>query len=123
MAGQFLDQALAEQKLKELGLRHVGGQFEVIEPAFAKFVDHVGLVVFEHDQIHGLTSENGCGKGKGKTKLLKAAFAVLHAGGFEAVQERQHLPLEPQQLRAGLAEPPVGVGQFADVGEVLHGRA
>jgi hypothetical protein len=49
VAGELVDQALAEKELKELGLRHVRGQFEIIEPSFAKFVDHVGLVVFERD--------------------------------------------------------------------------
>lgn len=56
MPRQFVDQPLVEQELKELGLCHVGGQFQVIEAAFAKFVDDIGLVVFEDDQIHSLTS-------------------------------------------------------------------
>jgi hypothetical protein len=60
--------------------------------------------------------------GRGRTKLLKAAFAFLHACRFEAVQERQQLLLEPQQLRACLAKAPIGVGQFADLAEFLRGR-
>ena len=53
---------------------------------------------------------------------MKAAFAFLHACRFEAVQEREQLLLEPQQLRACLAESPIGVGQFADLAEFLRGR-
>jgi len=64
VAGELVDQALVEEKRKELGLGHVRSRFEVLEPTFAKFIDHVGLVVFEHDQIHDMTSENGCGKGE-----------------------------------------------------------
>jgi hypothetical protein len=45
----------------------------------------------------------------------------LHACRFEAVQEREQLLLEPQQLRACLAETPIGVSQFADLGELLRG--
>jgi hypothetical protein len=46
----------------------------------------------------------------------------LHACRFEAVQEREQLFLEPPQLRACLAESPIGVGQFADLAELLRGR-
>ncbi len=53
---------------------------------------------------------------------MKAAFAFLHACRFEAVQEREQLLLEPPQLRACLAESPIGVGQFADLGKLLRGR-
>jgi len=63
------------------------------------------------------------GPGRGRTKLLKAALAFLHACRFEAVQEREQLLLEPQQLRACLAESPIGVGQFADLAEFLRGRS
>jgi len=62
------------------------------------------------------------GSGSGRTKLLKAAFAFLHACRFEAVQEREQLLLEPQQLRACLAKASIGVGQFADLAEFLRGR-
>jgi hypothetical protein len=51
--------------------------------------------------------------------LFKPLLAGLHAGGFQAVDERQQLPLEPQQLRAGLAEAAVLVRELADGGEVL----
>jgi hypothetical protein len=47
---------------------------------------------------------------------------LLHACGFDAVDERQHLTLEPEQLRACLAEPPVGVGELSHVGELLGWR-
>lgn len=53
---------------------------------------------------------------------MKPTFALLHACRFEAVQEREQLLLEPQQLRACLAEPPIGIRQFADLGEFLRGR-
>ena len=53
---------------------------------------------------------------------MKPAFAFLHACRFAAVQEREQLLLEPPQLRACLAEPPIGVSQFADLGELLRGR-
>jgi hypothetical protein len=62
MAGQFLDEPVPKQKLKELRLRHVGGELQIIEPAFAEFVDHIGLVVFEDDQIHDFISGSECGK-------------------------------------------------------------
>jgi len=62
------------------------------------------------------------GSGSGRTKLLKAAFAFLHACRFEAVQEREQLLLESQQLRTRLAESPIGVGQLADFIELLFGR-
>jgi hypothetical protein len=45
-------------------LRDVGRQFDVIEASFVKLTDHVRLVVFEHDQIHGITSGNGCEQGE-----------------------------------------------------------
>jgi hypothetical protein len=51
---------VAEQELEELGLGHVGGQLDIIEAAFAEFVDDMGFVVLENDQIHGVTSGNGC---------------------------------------------------------------
>lgn len=43
------------------------------------------------------------GAGRRSTQLLKPAFAFLHAGRFEAVQECEQLSLEPQQLGACLA--------------------
>ncbi len=55
--------------------------------------------------------------------MLKAAFAVLHAGGFDPVEQREQLSLPPQELRAGLAKTPVVVGQCADVRQVFRGRA
>ena len=54
---------------------------------------------------------------------MKAAFAFLHACRFEAVQEREQLLLEPHQLRACLAESPIGVGQFAELAEFVRGRS
>jgi len=53
--------------------------------------------------------------------LLKTVFALLHAGGFDLVQEREQLPLESEQLRAGLTETPVGFGELSDFGEVFGG--
>jgi hypothetical protein len=53
--------------------------------------------------------------------LLKPLLARLPAGGFQAVDERQQLPLEPQQLRAGLAEASVIVGESAHGGELFGG--
>jgi len=47
----------------------------------------------------------------------------LHACRFEAVQEREQLFLEPPQLRACLAESPIGVGQLANLAEFLRGRS
>jgi hypothetical protein len=61
------------------------------------------------------------GAGGGGSEFLKLAFALLDACGFQAVDEHQYLTLEPEQLRAGLAEPPVVVGEFAQGGE-LSGR-
>ena len=51
--------------------------------------------------------------------MFKPLLAGLHARGFEAVDERQQLPLKPQQLGAGLAEAAVLVRELADGGEVL----
>jgi hypothetical protein len=59
--------------------------------------------------------------GRGRAELCEPAFAFLHARGFDAVDEREDLSLQPQQLRAGLAEPPVVVGKFPHSGE-LFGR-
>jgi hypothetical protein len=53
--------------------------------------------------------------------LLKPLLAGLHAGGFEAVDERQQLPLESQQVRAGLAEASVLVRELAHGGELFGG--
>jgi len=55
------------------------------------------------------------GTGCGRTDLLKLVFALLDARGFDAVNERQQLTLESDQLRAGLAELPVGVGESSHV--------
>ena len=52
---------------------------------------------------------------------MEPAFAFLDPRGFDAVDERPDLTLQPQQLRAGLAEPPVVVGEFPHGGE-LFGR-
>jgi len=54
---------------------------------------------------------------------LKPAFTFLHACRFAAVHEREQLLLDPQQLCAGLAESPIGVGQFANFGEFVQWRA
>jgi hypothetical protein len=58
---QLVDQALTEEELKELGLGHIRGEFQVIEAAFAELVDDIGLVVLEDDQIHDFISGSGCG--------------------------------------------------------------
>ena len=54
-------------------------------------------------------------------ELLESAFAFLDACGFDAVDLRQDLARQPQQLRAALAEPPVGVGELSQGGK-LFGR-
>jgi len=68
-----------------------------------------------------MTLPPGTGTGGRGTQLLKTVFALLHAGGFDLVQEREQLPLESEQLRAGLAETPVGFGELSDFGEVFGG--
>ena len=55
MLGKLVDDLLAEEELKELGLRDVGSEFDVIETPFAKLIDHERLVVFEDDEVHGST--------------------------------------------------------------------
>jgi len=50
-------------------------------------------------------------------------FALLDAHGFDAVDERQQLTLEPDQLRAGEAELPVGVGEASHVLEPVGRRS
>ena len=59
--------------------------------------------------------------GRGTAELLEPAFAFLDPRGSDAVDERQDLSLQPQQLRAGLTEPPVLVGEFSQGGK-LFGR-
>jgi hypothetical protein len=51
--------------------------------------------------------------------LLKPLLAGLHADGFQAVDECQQLPLESQQLRAGLPEAAVLLGELPHGGEVF----
>jgi hypothetical protein len=46
----------------------------------------------------------------------------LQASGFQAVDEREHLLLEPPQTRACLAETPVGVRELLDRGQFFGGR-
>jgi hypothetical protein len=48
---------------------------------------------------------------------------LLHACGFQAIDERQHLLLQPPQLRACLAEASVGVCEFLDGGPFFGGRS
>src|SRR5271155_2270896 len=55
MLGEFGDDLLAEEELKEFGLGDVRGEFDVIEAALAKLIDHERLVVFEDDEVHGST--------------------------------------------------------------------
>ena len=49
---QLLDDLIAEEELEELGFGDVGGQFDVIEAALTKLIDHIWLVVLEDDEIH-----------------------------------------------------------------------
>ena len=51
--GELFDDVLAEKELKEPGFGDVGGQLDVIEASFAKFVDYERLVVFKGDEVHG----------------------------------------------------------------------
>jgi hypothetical protein len=53
---------------------------------------------------------------------LKLAFALVDACGLDAVDQREELPLEPEQLRACLAEPSVGVGELSHVWKLLRQR-
>jgi len=53
---------------------------------------------------------------------LKLAFALVDACGFDAVDQREELPLELEQLRACLAEASVGVGELLHVWELLGQR-
>jgi hypothetical protein len=50
-------------------------------------------------------------------------FALLHAGGLQAVDENPLFPLEPEQSRARLTETLVGVGEFPHAGELFRGRS
>jgi hypothetical protein len=49
---ELLDDLLAEEELKELGFSDVGGQFDIIEAALTKLIDHERLVVLEDNEIH-----------------------------------------------------------------------
>src|SRR5580700_4402555 len=62
-------------------------------------------------------------RGKGSTKFLETAFALLHPCRFDAVNEIRDLPLQPQELAAGLAKLPVVVSKLLHVGNVLLRRS
>lgn len=51
--------------------------------------------------------------------MLEPLLAGLHAGGFQAVDERQQLPLQPQHLCTGLADASVVLRELAHDGEVF----
>jgi len=59
---------------------------------------------------------------KGRTKLLKTAFALLDLQGFDAIDEFQDLSLKPQELGPCLAKLPVVVGEFLHGGNLLRRR-
>jgi hypothetical protein len=62
------------------------------------------------------------GTGTRGTKLSKLTFALLDAYGLDAIDERQHLSLESDQLRAGLAETSVVVGELSHLAQALGWR-
>jgi hypothetical protein len=100
--GELGDDLLAEEELKEPGLGNVGSEFDVIEAAFAKRIDHERLVVFEDDEVHGSTP-GGTGFGHGYGQLAKFGFAQLDAGGVKVIDEFEQLPLPANELGAGLS--------------------
>src|SRR5271157_3490316 len=103
---QFLDDLLAEEELKELGFSDVGGQFDVIEAALTKLIDHERLVVFEDDEIHRSAP---LGR-SGLTQSAKLGFTLLDAGGFQRIDEFEQLPLPAHELGAGLTTAAIVVG-------------
>jgi len=57
-----------------------------------------------------------------RARSFETAFALVDACGFDAVDQREELPLQPEQLRACLAEASVGVGELSHVWELLGQR-
>jgi hypothetical protein len=57
--------------------------------------------------------------GSGSAELIEPPLAFFDPRRFDAIQERPDLALQPQQLRAGLTEAAVVVGQFSHGGELL----
>ncbi len=55
MLGKFVDQVLAEEELKELGLGDFGSEFDIIEAPFTKLIDYQRLVVFKDAKVHRST--------------------------------------------------------------------
>src|SRR5271157_3257667 len=101
---QFLDDLLAEEELKELGFSNVGGQFDVIEAALAKLIDHERLVVLEDDEIHwSAPGRAGLLRRWRLTQFAELGFALLDAGGLQRIDEREQLPLPTHDLGTGLA--------------------
>ena len=81
VGGQLVNHLLAEKELEELGLGHVGGQFDIIEAALAKLIENIGLVVLEYDQVHGITSGDGMWEdGSVETGVRLAQCARLRCG-------------------------------------------
>jgi len=52
---------------------------------------------------------------------LETTFSFFHACGFDAVDVREDVACQPQQLCTVLAEPPVGVGEFPQGGKLFGG--
>jgi len=98
--------------LKELGFSDVGGQFDVIEAALTKLIDHERLVVFEDDEIHRSAplGRTGLVHRSGLTQSAKLGFTLLDAGGFQRIDEFEQLPLPAHELGAGLTTAAIVVG-------------
>ena len=120
---QLLDDLIAEEELKELGFGDVGGQFDVIEAALTKLIDHERLVVLEDDEIHRSAPGGTRFLHRGRdTQFAELGFTLLNTGGLECIDEREQLPLPAYELGAGLTTAAIGVGHRSQRSELLGRR-
>jgi hypothetical protein len=108
---QLLDDLISEEELEELGFGDVGGQFDVIEAALTKLIDHEWLVVLEDDEIHRSAPGGTRFLHRGReAQFVELGFTLLNTGSLECIDEREQLPLPAYELGAGLTTAAIGMG-------------
>ena len=120
MLGELLDDLLAEKELEEPGFGDVGSEFDVIEAAFAKGVDHQRLVVFKDHEVHGSAPRRRRFAGPGRAELAELVNAQLDALGLECINELEQLGEPASQLHARLSALAVVPGHGAQGIEVFR---
>jgi hypothetical protein len=117
---QPLDNLLAEEELKELGFGDVGGQFDVIEAALAKLIDHPWFVVFEYDEIHR-SAPGGMRPlhRRAHTQFAELGFTLLDARSLQHIDELEQLPLPAHQIGTGLTTAPIVASHRLQRAELL----